>query len=157
MIRNNYFFQTVRPLEERIGSEDAEELAWSESTNGPEDDFEHGDRFAPPKNRAAPTPETLRLRTERQTLRRLPVSGAVIFTIRTYVTALEELGEERGVPGRLASSMRSWPTEVGEYKGKDRGDWYQTALAYLDECHRQQVDGGETENEGKIGEGGYPY
>jgi len=139
------------------GSEDPEELAWSESTNGPEDGFEHGDRFAPPKNLAAPTPETLRLRTERQTLRRLPISGAIIFTIRTYVIPLEELGRERGVPGRLASSMRGWPVEVGEYKGKDRGSWYRTALDYLDDCHRQQVDRGEVEEGEKVGQGGYPY
>lgn len=138
-------------------NEDPEELAWSESTNGREDEFEHGDRFAPPKNRPVPTPETLRLRSERQTLRRLPISGAVIFTIRTYLTPLEELGRERGVPGRLASSMRHWPAEVGEYKGKDRGDWYRTVLAYLDECHQLQVDRGEVEEGEKVRDGGYPY
>jgi len=159
VIRNNYFIQTVRPLHERAeADEDPEELAWSESTNGSEDSFEPGGRFAPPKNRPAPTPETLRLRTERQTLRRLPISGAIVFTIRTYVIPLEVLGREKGVPGRLASSMRNWPREVGDYKGKDRGEWYRTALGYLDKCHRQQVDRGEIEEGEKVGGGsGYPY
>lgn len=161
VIRNNYFIQTVRPLHEREGDddEDPEELAWSESTNGPEDSFEAGGRFAPPKDKPGPTSETLRLRTERQTLRRLPKSGAIVFTIRTYLIPLEELGREKGVPGRLASSMRGWPVEVGDYKGKDRGEWYRTALSYLDKCHRQQVDRGEIE-EGEIvvgGDGVYPY
>ncbi len=159
VIRNNYFIQTVRPLDERTGDdEDPEELAWSESTNGPEDSFVAGGRFAPPKDRPAPTWETLRLRTERQTLRRLPISGAIVFTIRTYLIPLEVLGKEKGVPGRLASSMRGWPVEVGDYKGKDRGEWYRISLSYLDECHRQQVDRGEIEEGKKVGEGGsYPY
>lgn len=160
VIRNNYFIQTVRPLHEREGDDvDPEELAWSESSSGAEDSFEAGGRFAPPKDRPGPTSETLRLRTERQTLRRLPISGAIVFTIRTYVIPLEELGREKGVPGRLASSMRNWPVEVGDYKGKDRGEWYRTALGYLDKCHRQQVDRGEIE-EGEIvvgGDGVYPY
>ncbi|KXN86328.1 hypothetical protein AN958_10190 [Leucoagaricus sp. SymC.cos] len=158
VIRNNYFLQTVRPQRDRMaGSIDPEELAWSECTNGPENEFRNGDRFAPPKYRAAPTPEMLRLRSERQTLRRLPISGAIIFTIRTYLTPLEALGREPGVPGRLASSMREWPREVGDYKGKDRGTWYAMALAYLDKCHQEQLDRGEFEEGEKNRESGYPY
>jgi hypothetical protein len=152
--RNNYFIQMLRPLEEREGQEDAEELAWSESTNGLEEEFEHRQRFGP---KLKPSAEMLRMRSERQTLRRLPISGAIVFTIRTYMTPIEDLGRETGVPGRLASSMRSWPVEVGEYKGKERGEWYGTVLAYMDECHRKQVDRGEVAAEGRPGEGGYPY
>jgi len=156
VIRNNYSFQAIRPALERKDEEvDPEELAWSESTNGPEDDFTLGDRFAPPKHRAAPMPESLRLRSERQTLRRLPYSGAIVFTIRTYLTPLELLGQERGVPGRLASSVRAWPREVSDYRGKDRGTWYETALDYLDQCHREQVNRGEVEEGAKGGR--YPF
>lgn len=46
----------------------------------------------------------MRLRVERQTLRRLPRSGAVVFTIRVYLTPLEELGN--GEAGRLAAAIR---------------------------------------------------
>jgi hypothetical protein len=46
----------------------------------------------------------MRLRVERQTLRRLPRSGAVVFTIRVYLTPLKELG--RGEAGRLAAAIR---------------------------------------------------
>ena len=156
VIRNNYAFQAIRPALERKNEEaDPEELAWSESTNGPEDEFMLGDRFALPKHRVASTPESLRLRSERQTLRRLPRSGAIVFTIRTYLTPLEVLGQERGVPGRLGSSMRAWSREVSDYKGKDRGTWYETALDYLDQCHQQQVNRGEVE-EG-AGGGRYPF
>lgn len=156
VVRNNYTFQLVRPFHERTEDDGLEGLAWSEVTQGPENLFQPGGRFVPPKDSAIPTPETLRLRSERQTLRRLPITGAVIFTIRIYMTPLEELGREKQVPGRLASSMRNWPTEVSNYKGKDRGEWYQIVLAYLDKCHQQQVDRGEIEEKVKEGDN-YPY
>jgi hypothetical protein len=46
----------------------------------------------------------MRLRVERQTLRRLPRSGAIVFTIRVYMTPLAELGP--GEAGRLAAAIR---------------------------------------------------
>ena len=46
----------------------------------------------------------MRLRVEHQTLRRLPRTGAVVFTIRVYMTPLAELG--RGEAGRLAAAVR---------------------------------------------------
>jgi hypothetical protein len=46
----------------------------------------------------------MRLRVEHQTLRRLPRSGAIVFTIRVYMTPLEEL--EPGEAGRLAAAVR---------------------------------------------------
>ena len=96
VIRNNYFFQIVRPEADpaRLASIDPDELAWSDSTNGHEDYFEQLTKeptleaqqsgqvqFKPP----VPTDnvERIRLRTERQTLRRLPRSGAIAFTIRS--------------------------------------------------------------------------
>jgi hypothetical protein len=77
-----------------------EELAWSEGTLGPEDMLGAGQRPEPPK----PLPERMRLRVERQTLRRLPRSGAIVFTIRVYMTPLAELGP--GEAGRLAAAIR---------------------------------------------------
>ncbi len=41
------------------------------------------------------------MRSERQTVRRLAHSGVVLFTVRTYLTPVEELGKEAGVPERL--------------------------------------------------------
>jgi hypothetical protein len=46
----------------------------------------------------------MRLRVERQTLRRLPRSGAIVFTIRVYMMPLAELGP--GEAGRLAAAIR---------------------------------------------------
>lgn len=95
----------------------------SDTTNGDEDHFEQKTKeptleaqqsglvqFEPPK--PTDTVERIRLRTERQSLRRLPRSGAIIFTIRTYIFTVEELGKEPGVPGRMASAIRSWPEDV---------------------------------------------
>lgn len=112
VIRNNYFVQIVQPNPSPIDI-DPDELAWSNTSNGTEDAFAHGHPFSPSDEvKAIVKPEILRLRTERQTLRRLPRSGAVCFTVRTYLFKVEDLGRERGVPGRMASSVRSWGEDV---------------------------------------------
>ncbi|CCM03993.1 uncharacterized protein FIBRA_06149 [Fibroporia radiculosa] len=84
-------------------------------------------------------PATVYLRTERQTLRRLPRSGGIIFTIRVYQTPVVELAEEPGVPGRLASGVRGWSDDVAEYKDLFA---YKDILSYLDERHADQVEKG---------------
>lgn len=79
-------------------------------------------------------------RSERQSLRRLPKSGAVVFTIRTYFVPVMEIAREPGVPGRLASAVRSWGDDVARYKGRERyGD---VLLEYLDGMHREQIEKG---------------
>lgn len=108
VIRNNYFFQIVRPVDDpaRINSVDPDELAWSDSTNGDEDHFVHhtigtaaSDAQKTEEGPAVTvnklslreqkqplgtdTVDRIRLRTERQSLRRLPRSGAILFTIRS--------------------------------------------------------------------------
>ena len=144
VIRNNYFIQVVKPAvgdssvntgEEMAPDVDPEELGWSESTNGLEDDFVHGHGHS-----AEPAPylepATLRVRSERQTLRRLPRTGAIIFGIRTYLFKVEELARERGVAGRLASAVRSWPDDVAIYKGRKM--YRDILVRYLDECAKRE-------------------
>ncbi|KAF9235876.1 hypothetical protein BU15DRAFT_89432 [Melanogaster broomeanus] len=156
VIRNNYSIQVVKPLtvpdasdeprldveEETLSDIDPEELSWSESLNGPEDDFAHG-RGHGTRDIPHLSPSTLRLRSERQTLRRLPRSGAIVFGIRTYQFKVEELAQERGVAGRLASAVRSWPDDVAFYKGRRR--YRDVLLAYLDECGKRDGITGPTE------------
>lgn len=128
VLRNNYFFQIVRPADDpdRQASIDPDELAWSDTTNGDEDHFEQKTKeptleaqesgevqFQPPK--PTDSVENIRLRTERQSLRRLPRTGAIVFTIRTYIFPITELSQEPGVPGRMASGIRSWPDDVSLY------------------------------------------
>jgi hypothetical protein len=63
-----------------------------------------------------PGPEELFLRVERETLRRLPATNCVLFTIRTYVTAIPEVAEDPDVARRLADSIDALPDDVRGYK-----------------------------------------
>jgi alpha-1,2-mannosyltransferase len=80
----------------------------------------------------------------------------VVFTIRTYFHPITEIVEESGVPGRLASAVRSWGDDVARYKGREMyGD---VLLEYLDGKHREQVQKGLVKEGEEEGEGkGYPY
>ncbi|KAI9931946.1 hypothetical protein MW887_009447 [Aspergillus wentii] len=123
VLRNNYFIQVDDnlPWSHSIGSEDATEVSWSTAQ----------------KNKAI---EHHFFRSERQSLRRLPRSGAVVFTIRTYFEPITEIVKEPYVPGRLASAIRSWGDDVSRYKGKER--YEEVLLEYLDQKHEEQVAAG---------------
>ena len=60
--------------------------------------------------------DTLFLRVERQTFRRLPSSGAVVFAIHTYVSPLSRLVGQPGEAARLAEAVRALPPEMERYK-----------------------------------------
>ncbi|TDZ40065.1 hypothetical protein C8035_v004952 [Colletotrichum spinosum] len=121
--RNNYFIQVddSLPWSWSIGQEDDPVVSWSTAD----------------KNRAV---EKHFFRSERQSLRRLPRTGAVVFTIRTYFHPVTELAAEDYVPGRLASAIRSWDETVASYKGRDT--YGEVLLEYLDREHQKQLDRG---------------
>ncbi|KKY17755.1 putative mannosyl transferase [Phaeomoniella chlamydospora] len=121
--RNNYFLQVDDDLawSYSIGSEDSPSISWNTAE----------------KNRAI---EHHYFRSERQSLRRLPRSGGVVFTIRTYFHPVTEIVEEDYVPGRLASAVRSWGDDVSRYKGKEK--YEEVLLEYLDKNHEEQVQRG---------------
>ncbi|GAB7344428.1 hypothetical protein MBLNU457_2275t1 [Dothideomycetes sp. NU457] len=137
VLRNNYFIQVDDNLDwsSSIGSEDSEGIGW----------------FTAEKNKAI---EHHYFRAERQSLRRLPRSGGVVFTIRTYFHPITEISKEPYVPGRLASGIRSWGDDVSKYKGKEMyGD---VLLEYLDKMHEEQVaDGLDLSKEDEVRQ--YPY
>jgi hypothetical protein len=138
--RNNYFIQTDDELgwSSSIGSEDLGEGEFGWDTAG-----------------TSTVVAKHHFRSERQSVRRLPRSGGIVFTIRTYFLPVTELVAEPGVPGRLASAIRSWGEDVARYKGRERyGD---VLLAYLDQQHAEQVEQGLV-REGEDDEGtGYPF
>ncbi|CAK7219085.1 hypothetical protein SBRCBS47491_003724 [Sporothrix bragantina] len=121
--RNNYFIQVDDDLawSGSIGAEDDEVVSWSTAE----------------KDRAV---EHHWFRSERQSLRRLPKSKAVVFTIRTYFHPVTELAQEDYVPGRLASAVRSWSDDVAKYKGRDK--YGRVLCEYLDREHQKQLDRG---------------
>ena len=130
--RNNYFIQVddALPWSWSIGSEDSPVVSWGTAE----------------KDRAV---KHHMFRSERQTLRRLPRSGAVCFTIRTYFLPITEIAQEDYVPGRLASAVRSWDGTVASYKGREMyGD---VLLEYLDKEHQKQLDRGlDVEKEDEV-------
>lgn len=126
VLRNNYFMQVD------------DQLAWSPSIGSEDSTDENGiGWFTAEKDRAI---KHHYFRSERQSLRRLPRSGGVVFTIRTYFHPVTEIAEEPYVPGRLASAVRSWGEDVARYKGRER--YGGVLLEYLDAKHAEQVAGG---------------
>jgi hypothetical protein len=79
---------------------------------------------------AANAGRALTFRVERQTMRVLPRTGAVLFGIRTYVRPLAELAADPQTAAHLAASLRGTAPAFAAYKG-----WLsvqEAALAYLD-------------------------
>ncbi|KAF5017530.1 hypothetical protein F66182_10531 [Fusarium sp. NRRL 66182] len=130
--RNNYFLQVDDSLawSWSIGSEDAPSATWSTAD----------------KDKAI---ENHMFRSERQSLRRLPKTGAVVFTIRTYFHPVTDIAKEDYVPGRLASAVRSWDDEVANYKGRQK--YGHVLLEYLDREHEKQLARGlEVDKEDQV-------
>jgi hypothetical protein len=65
-----------------------------------------------------PKAEDIRIRHERQTLRRLPQSRAILFTVRTFLTPLVELKNEPESAKQLIGAVRAMPPEVAKYKAR---------------------------------------
>jgi hypothetical protein len=78
---------------------------------------------------APPGSPRLWLRSERQTLRRLPVSGAILFTIKVQMAPLSVLA---GRPDR-AAALAAWLRSVGgEGRRRQLGPLLDPDLAWLD-------------------------
>jgi heme-dependent oxidative N-demethylase alpha subunit-like protein len=82
------------------------DLRWL-AEGGPEQQFTH----VTPDNAGA----TLFVRSERQTLRKLPATGAIVFTIGIYVAALGSLSPEN--IARMAVSLASIPEPEAKRRG----------------------------------------
>lgn len=98
------------------------------------------------------TVDDIHFRTERQTLRRLPRSKALLFTVRTYLEPVTKISKEPFVPGRLAEAIRNWDDTVSLYKGK--AHWEEILLPYLDAQDKKQRESGMLE---KLEEPEFPY
>ncbi len=79
-------------------------------------------------------PERLWLRVERQVLRRLPATGAVVFAIRTRQWRLDDLAAHPEHAAGLAVSLRSTPDDLAAYKGV--GGVRDPLLVWLDRVGR---------------------
>jgi len=79
--------------------------------------------------------DTLVLRVERQTFRRLPQSGAIVFGIRTHVTPLDRVTARPGEAARLREAILAFPPEMGRYKSLL--PFRPALLAYLEQRARE--------------------
>lgn len=68
----------------------------------------------------------LNLRVERQTLRRLPQTGAALFTIRVWLAPLKSLTND---PARLAAFARAWRAAPADFRAYKRLDLYDALVA----------------------------
>ena len=68
----------------------------------------------PPAERAG---EQIWVRVERETLRSFPRTGAVLFTIRTHLSRVDELLDRPDDLARLAEAIDQLPPDVADYKG----------------------------------------
>ena len=57
------------------------------------------------------------LRSERQTLTRLPRTGAIVFTIRTQQVPLAVVAGHPDLQARLAQAVAAWPPHQAAYRG----------------------------------------
>jgi hypothetical protein len=82
--------------------------------------LDHPDLHQPNRARVSPSGELddWYFRVERQTLRQLPRTNAIVFTIRTYVTSAASLraSDAQFVPA-LLNGLDTAPTEMQVYKG----------------------------------------
>ncbi len=73
--------------------------------------------------------EQLYLRVERQTLRKLKETGAILFTIRIHLRKLKHIVKFEGVASRLSKALSALPPEMQAYKQTDTfADSVQTYL-----------------------------
>jgi len=77
------------------------------------------------------------MRCERQTLRRLPNTGWILFTIKTYLDKLSKLHKYPKEAQNLSSLLRSAPTSLLWYKNINH--FLEPLLVYLDELADQKV------------------
>lgn len=84
--------------------------------------------------------EDCHLRVDWQTLRRLPLSSAVIFNFKALFTPVMEFRDEPGIPALLAEILKNGKKNLMEYKGT----WHveHVILPKLEEWAREQEENG---------------
>ncbi|KAL4963738.1 heme-dependent oxidative N-demethylase family protein [Aspergillus stella-maris] len=96
--------------------------------------------------------EQVHIRTELQSLQRLPRSQANIFTVRTYLTPLTELRKEPEQLEALWDHVRSFPKDIAEYKchhlwGDVSEEFCREVLGKNDPCIQADGAGGGVKEE----------
>jgi hypothetical protein len=106
------------PAERFFAAIEPERPVWRANWSLSDDPALHqpGTRFKPIEVEPSSAGERLHLRVERQTLRRLPRSRHVLFTIRTYGRPLVDVVALPGAAAALAAHLRAMPEPLLRYK-----------------------------------------
>ena len=88
------------------------------------------------------------LRVDWQTLRRLPLSGAIVFNFKALFTPVTEFRDEPRVPALLAKILREGKRELMDHKSV----WHveHVVLPALDQWAEEQVESGQVEGGWKV-------
>ncbi|KXJ89764.1 alpha-1,2-mannosyltransferase [Microdochium bolleyi] len=86
------------------------------------------------------TPSEINLRVDWQTLRRLPLSGSIVFNFKALFTPVTEFRDEPGVPGLCAHVLRHGKREIMRYK--DTWHVEHVVVPLLEGYDREQVEKG---------------
>ena len=92
------------------------------------------DGYTPADGTGAPRPidphvSELFVRVERETLRRFPQTGCVLFTIRTYIASIASMARDPESAAALATAVAAMPDDVRGYKDlTDLGDAVASSL-----------------------------
>jgi dimethylamine monooxygenase subunit A len=80
------------------------------------DNGEHSSKTVQKHITSSNAGEKLWLRVERQTIRKLKITGAILFTIRIHLRQLKHVVSFNGVAQRLSKALSALPPEMQEYK-----------------------------------------
>jgi hypothetical protein len=88
------------------------------------------------------------LRVDWQTLRRLPLSGAIVFNFKALFTPIEQLRDEPGVPAVVLEVLEKGKKSLMEYKGT----WHveHVAVPALRTWKEEQREKGVVEREWEV-------
>lgn len=88
------------------------------------------------------------LRVDWQTLRRLPLSGAIIFNFKALFTPVREFRDEPGIPALVATVLKEGKKSIMQYKNT----WHveHVVLPALEEWAREQEERGLVEKGWKV-------
>lgn len=101
-----------------------------------------------PGNLSFLNPDALHVRTERQSFRKLPQSGAIVMTTRVQVVPLVRMSAAK--LQRLAREIRGWEDHVARMKGRDL--WGRAVLGFCEGRPMSRDD--ETVVDGESDDGG---
>ncbi|KAI1387718.1 uncharacterized protein F4822DRAFT_290685 [Hypoxylon trugodes] len=91
------------------------------------------------------TRSRIHLRVDWQTLRRLPLSGGVVFNFKALFTPLEEFRDEPYIPSLVLKVLREGKKSIMKYKGT----WHTEHIVFpaLEEYEKEQVKNGIIEKD----------